>query len=408
MTLFKITGYSALILIFAYSGFSWLQGNENTYAKINKSHNVSIGDNWEKEKNDKMDWWKDAKFGMFIHWGLYSQLAGEWKGEAMKGRSNAEQIDLIMKIPNAEYEKTANFFNPVQFNAREWVKIAKEAGMKYMVITAKHQDGFSMFKTSYSDYNIVDATPFAKDPIAELAKECRIAGIKFGIYYSQARDYHVAGANWNTHGNTWDFPPQTQEDFESYFYGKVFHQVKELLTNYGDISLMWFDVPYKTTNKMSRDLRSLVLSLRPQCIINSRIGNDEGDYVSLPDREIADKSVDFEWETCATMNDTWGYSKYDNNWKSVKTLVYQLVDVVSKGGNYLLNVGPTGEGLIPGPSIVRLKEMGSWINVNREAIFDTKTLNLTSQKDSIIYLMSNDGKKGMPLPSIGQEIPLHW
>ncbi len=173
----------------------------------------------------KLKWWTDARFGMFVHWGLYSLAAGEWNGEIMRGNGYAEQINSNMKIPNAEYEQLASKFNPVDFNAKEWVNYAISAGMKYLIITAKHQDGFAMFHSKASGYNIVDATLYKEDPLFELAKAARKAGLKFGFYYSNARDYHVAGANWNTHGNTWDFTKQTEDDFKKYYYGLVFDQV---------------------------------------------------------------------------------------------------------------------------------------------------------------------------------------
>ena len=319
---------------------------------------------------EKLRWWTDARFGMFIHWGLYSIPAGEWKGEVMPLRKYAEQINLAMKIPNAEYEQLADEFNPVDFNAEEWVNYAKKAGMKYMVITAKHQEGFAMFHSKVSAYNVVDATPFNRDPISELAAAAKKAGLKFGFYYSNARDYHVAGANWNTHGNTWDFPPQSEEDFKAYYYGLVFDQVEELLTNYGEIDVLWFDVPYKLTEQMSKDLKSHVLSLQPNCIINGRIGNNMGDYFSTGDNAMPDSVIKNPWETCVAMNGSWGYSKHHHDWKSSNTLIKILIESVSKGGNYLLNVGPTGLGSFDDNSNRILRDIGNWMKANSSSIYN--------------------------------------
>lgn len=313
---------------------------------------------------------KALKFGLFIHWGLYAQLAGTWKGKQIPAaRPYAEQIDLTFKIPNQEYAQTADSFRAARFDAARWVSEAKQAGVKYVVFTAKHQDGFAMFGSTYGHYNVVDATPFARDPLRALAKECHKQGLKLGVYYSDARDYHEAGANWNTYGNTWDFPPQTKEDFKRYFYRKVFHQVRELLTRYGDITLMWFDVPYKLTPEMSRDLRKLVRSLQPECLVNSRIGNNYGDYLSLSDNAIPTEPIAEPWETCMTMNDSWGYAAHDHHFKSPGQLITHLVEVASKGGNFLLNVGPDGQGVFPPESRHILEEMGAWLNKNGASIY---------------------------------------
>ena len=323
-----------------------------------------------KNNYSKLQWWSESRFGMFIHWGLYSIPAGEWNGEVMPLRKYAEQINLAMKIPNAEYEKLAKEFNPIEFNAEEWVDHAVKAGMKYMVITAKHQDGFAMFHSKVSDYNVLDATPFNRDPLSELAVAAKKAGLRFGFYYSNARDYHVPGANWNTHGNTWDFPPQSEKDFKEYYYNLVFDQVEELLTNYGEIDIMWFDVPYKLTEKMSKDLKSHVLSFQPNCIINGRIGNDLGDYHSTGDNGMPERLINKPWETCVSMNGSWGYSKHHHDWKSSKQLIKTLIESVSKGGNYLLNVGPTGLGSFDDNSIKILRDIGTWMKINSSSIYN--------------------------------------
>lgn len=310
---------------------------------------------------DKMQWWREAKFGMFIHWGLYAIPAGVWEDKAIPGIG--EWIMFTARIPIKEYEKLAEQFNPVRFNAEEWVGIAKQAGMRYLVITAKHHDGFCMFDTKYTDYNIVKATPFKRDPLKELSQACQKEGIRFGFYYSQMLDWHHPDGM----GNYWDFDP-AKKNFSKYLREYVMPQLEELLTNYGPIGVVWFDIDTPTP-ELARELREFVLSIQPETIISGRIGQNLGDYQERGDNEIPQTIVPGDWETPATINDTWGYKSYDHNWKSTGQLIYNLVDIVSKGGNYLLNVGPTAEGVIPEPSVVRLKEMGEWLWLNGESIY---------------------------------------
>jgi alpha-L-fucosidase len=357
-----------------------------------------------KEARLKLKWWTEARFGMFIHWGLYSLAAGEWNGEIMRGNGYAEQINSNMKIPNAEYDQLASKFNPVGFNAEEWVNYAISAGMKYIIITAKHQDGFAMFHSKASNYNVVDATLYKKDPLLELANAAHKAGLKFGFYYSNARDYHVAGANWNTHGNTWDFSKQTEDDFKNYYYGLVFDQVKELLTNYGKIDILWFDVPYKLTERMSSDLKEYVLSLQPECIINGRIGNNQGDYVSFGDNAIPDRSYESPWEACITMNDTWGYSKYDNNWKDSRQLLKLLIESVSKGGNLLLNVGPTGMGVFDKNATAILANIEAWMKLYHRSIYNCTSAPATFMIPDKCMLTYNSEAKRLFIHLIDSQI----
>ncbi len=379
----KVTAIFLFSLAFAAGGYA-----QHTERPENRDQWIREGDS---TREARLEAFSDLKFGMFIHWGLYAQLGGEWKGKAIPpNRPYAEQINLTMRIPNAEYEQLARLFNPTAFDAKEWVRMAKGAGMQYMVFTAKHQEGFSMFDSPCTTYDIVDATPFGRDPVRELAEACKEAGLKFGLYYSNARDFHEAGANWNANGNTWDFPAQTEADFEAYFYGKVFCEVSALLRQYGEIELLWFDVPYKLNERMSRDLKELVTSIQPNCLVNSRIGNGYGDYISLGDNEIARQTLPATWETCMTINDTWGYSRHDHRWKTPETLIRQLAEVSSKGGNYLLNVGPMGNGRFPDTAKRTLEAIGRWMEGHRDAIVATRPSLVRQQSDRWVCTVRGD------------------
>ncbi|HXU80568.1 MAG TPA: alpha-L-fucosidase [Polyangia bacterium] len=321
----------------------------------------------------RLQWWSEARFGMFIHWGLYAQDGCYWKGQDGK----TEHMMRHLKIPLVEYAKIATEFNPVKFDANEWVRIAKGAGMKYMVITSKHHDGFAMWKSPSSDYNIVARTPWKRDPIKELAEATRKQGLKFGVYYSLGRDWQDPDVPTKDgyRSNTWDYPDESKKVFARYFERKVKPQVKELLTQYGPIAVMWFDTPETITKAQSEELVRLIHSLQPNTIVNARVGNRLGDY-AVQEQKIPEGGEPHPWETCMTLNGHWGFKKDDQNWKPTETLVRNLVDIVSKGGNFLLNVGPTGEGLIPPPSVERLKQVGQWMKVNGEAIGGTTTCSL--------------------------------
>src|SRR5271157_1993222 len=315
-----------------------------------------------KSQDEKMKWFRDAKFGLFIHWGLYCIPAGEWKGQPIAGIG-----ELIMnraKIPVKEYEQLATQFNPVKFNADEWAQMAQDAGMKYIVITSKHHDGFAMYHSEVSKYNIYDATPFHRDPLKELAAACARHHIKFGFYYSQAQDWHEP----NGAGNTWDFGPDPQKDFDQYLRSKAEPQVKELLTNYGPICLIWFDTPRMMDGDRSQRFIDIVHGMQPATLIDGRLGA-KGDYVSMGDNRIPDKVVEGDWEVPATLNHTWGFKKDDTDWKTPEDIAFKLVDIASKGGNYLLNVGPTSEGIIPQASQDNLRAVGRWLKVNGEAVY---------------------------------------
>ena len=317
----------------------------------------------EAARRKRLEWWREARFGMFIHWGLYAVPAGEWKGRPIPGLG--EWIMNHGQIPIAEYEQLAKQFDPEKFNADEWVAIAKNAGVKYIAITSKHHDGFAMFGSKASKYNIVDATPFHRDPLKELAAACRKAGIRLGFYYSQTQDWHEPDGV----GNTWDFPDESKKNFDKYFQEKVIPQVRELLTGYGPVALIWFDTPRNITKEQSQELADLVHKLQPNCLVSGRVGHGLGDYDSAGDNQITVGKVNRDWETPVTLNDTWGFKKDDNNWKPTSILIQQMAKVASRGGNYLLNVGPTSEGVIPQPSVERLAAVGQWMKVNGESIY---------------------------------------
>ena len=319
----------------------------------------------DSSQPDRLQWWTEARFGMFVHWGIYTVPAGEWNGQQIEGLG--EWIMNRARIPVHDYEKLAGQFNPVQFDAEKWVSIAKKAGMKYITITAKHHDGFAMYGSKVTPYNIVDATPFHRDPMKELAAACQRNGLRLCFYYSQTQDWHEPDAV----GNDWDFPDEGSKNFQEYYDEKVIPQVRELLTNYGPTGLIWFDTPRNITVEQSQKLADLVHMLQPRCLVSGRVGHGLGDYDSVGDNQISVGTVKRPWETPVTINDTWGFKKNDHNWKSARVLIQQLATTASRGGNYLLNVGPTSEGVIPPESVERLQEMGKWMDANGESIYAT-------------------------------------
>jgi alpha-L-fucosidase len=317
------------------------------------------------QRDARMNWWRQARFGMFIHWGVYSVPAGAYHGSRVPDLG--EWIMCNGKIPMAAYQAFAREYNPVKYDPDQWVQLASEAGMKYIVITAKHHDGFANFDTKATDWSIVKATPYGQDVLKPLAAACRKYGLKLGFYYSQAQDWNNGGAECN---GKWD--PAQDHDMDDYIDKVAVPQVRELLSNYGEFpAVLWWDTPCDMTQARAAKLIEL-LKLKPGIIHNNRLGGDYKGDTETPEQSIpATGFQGRDWETCMTMNDTWGFKSYDTNWKSTETIVRNLVDIASKGGNYLLNVGPTSEGLIPGPSIERLKAVGAWMKVNGDAIYAT-------------------------------------
>lgn len=325
-----------------------------------------------------MQWWKDSRFGMFIHWGLYAVPAGEWKGAT----NHAEWIRTTAQIPLEEYNQFVSQFNPVQFNAEAWVQMAKDAGMKYITITSKHHDGFCLWDSKQTDFDIM-STPFRRDILKELANACRkISGIKLCFYHS-IMDWHHPDYNQR---REWEKDrPAEGTDREKYImYMK--NQLKELVTDYGDIGVIWFDGEWENfwTHEDGKDLYNYVRSLKPGIVINNRVDKGrsgmagmttEGDYggdFGTPEQEIPETGLPgVDWESCMTMNNNWGYNKADKNFKSAKELIQKLADIASKGGNFLLNIGPKADGTFPQESIDRLKAIGNWMKINGESIYGT-------------------------------------
>lgn len=319
------------------------------------------------------------RLGLFIHFGVYSLPGGEWNGKTIPGEQG-EWIMNYLQIPIREYEKIASRFHPAEFDADKVVRLAHDAGMRYIVITSKHHDGFAMFRSKWDRYNIYDWAGFGRDIVGELAAACKKHGVKLGLYYSQALDWHEPHAGgWHvgpyglspSWGNIWDYPDNSVKRFELYFEKKVRPQITELLTNYGDIFLMWFDTPLTISAQQSGELYSLVKSLQPDCLVNSRIGNGKGDYGSLGDNEIPTVPLAKPYESPMTLNDTWGYNRLDDNWKSGQEIIGMLAKLASRNVNFLVNIGPTGSGEIPGRSVEILEDLAKWMKLNGEGIHNT-------------------------------------
>ncbi len=369
------------------------------------------------DQDKKMAWWREAKFGMFIHWGPYCLLGGMYRGHK-QNRGGAEWIMNRCKVPVAEYQQITKGFNPTKYDAESWVKLAKKTGMKYIVITSKHHDGFAMFKSNASKYNIVDFTPYKKDVLDELAKACRKHNMKLGFYYSQAQDWNNPGGSvarkqmregWANpdstsidaytaaHNGRWD-PIQETATMEEYIDNVAIPQIKELLTNYGDVAVLWWDTPVRMSDAFAEKI-SAELAKYPQVIQNDRLKrpNFPGDY-KTPEGRVP-KAEDIEgvdWETCMNIGSSWGYKSWEDSWKSPEVLIRNLVTIAARGGNYLLNVGPTPEGEIPEQAIARLDAMGEWMKINGEAIYGTQRsliypawgecIRKDNKNNSILYL----------------------
>ena len=316
----------------------------------------------DKNKSKLFD---ESNFGMFIHMGLFSHLGGKWDNKTYYGIGEWIMNSRMANIPVDEYKAIAKEYNPKNFDAKQIVKVAKDAGMKYIIITSKHHEGFAMFNSEVDSFNIVTATPYAKDPMKELSAECRKQGLGFGFYYSHNQDWTAPGG---TRGLK-TYPNGTPATFEDYFYKKCLPQVREICTNYGQIDFVWFDTPGDMKKELIRELVETVNKLQPNAMLCSRVGYGYGDYVSQGDMEVPLRNISGLWETCDTNNDSWSYAWYDTNFKSPKELLNRLVSTVARGGTYLLNVGPDGNGVIPAIGAKFLKEVGVWIKKYPQVVY---------------------------------------
>ena len=319
------------------------------------------------ENAERGQLFEEGNYAMFIHWGLYSQLANQVDGKTYYGIGEWIMHPQMADIPPAEYKKLAGTFNPQKFDAGAIARLAKEAGMKYIIITSKHHDGFAMYDSKACGFNITAATPWAKDPMHELADACRAEGLGFGFYYSHNQDWTFPGG---------DGGPQVDEDgnpatFDDYFMKKCLPQVEEITSNYGPIELVWFDTPGKMPKKYVEQLVDVVRKNQPNALISGRAGHNLGDYETLGDMEVPHKNVPGMWESVDTTNDSWAYAWYDEYWKTPKEILRRLIGCVGRGGTYMLNIGPRGDGSVPERAARTLRESGAWIHRYPQVVYGT-------------------------------------
>ncbi|MEN8118386.1 MAG: alpha-L-fucosidase [Bacteroidota bacterium] len=352
----------------------------------------------------------ESNFGMFVHFGLYSHLAGKWKDKTYYGIGEWLMNTRVADIPVEEYKAVAKEYNPVNFNADSIAKLAKDAGMKYIIIGSKHHDGFAMFHSKVDKFNVVDATPFGRDMMKELSTACHEQGLGFGFYYSHYQDWTTPGG----HRGPKTYPDGTPATFEDYFYKKCKPQVEEICTNYGDLDFVWFDTPGNMKKELVIELVDLVRELQPNAMLCSRIGHGMGDYVSNGDMEVPSRNIGGLWETCDTNNDSWGYVWYDKNFKTPKEILHRLISTVARGGTYLFNIGPDGKGVVPELGASFLKKAGKWINKYPQVIYNASASpwghalpwgDVTTSGNSLflsVFEWPQDGK--LYLPGLESEI----
>ena len=351
-----------------------------------------------------------GNYAMFIHWGLYSQLGNKVDGETYYGIGEWIMNQRMAGIPIAEYKKLANNFNPVDFDARAIAKLARDAGMKYIVITAKHHDGFAMYESQACDFNIVDATPWGKDPMKDLAAACREEGLGFGFYYSHNQDWTFPGGGGGPQVDASGKPAT----FDDYFEKKCLPQVREITTQYGPIEIVWFDTPGKMPKHYVEKLVEVVHKNQPGALVSGRAGHELGDYQTLGDMEVPIVNVDGLWESVDTTNDSWAYAWYDENWKSPKQILERLVACVARGGTYMLNIGPRGDGSVSARCATALRHAGDWIARYPQVIYDVQgspwkhsmPWGDVTQKDNVLFLTVFEWPASgeLYLPNIEQDV----
>ena len=371
-----------------------------------------------QQDDDRMEWWRADRFGLFIHWGLYAIPAGEYEGKLVE--SLGEWIMHFARIPRADYEKFAAQFNPQAFDADAWVRMAKYAGMKYVVVTTKHHDGFCLFDAPNSTYDIVDGTPYGRDVLKELGAACQRHGLKFCTYYSIMDWHHPSQIpKLDENGKPLWNSSRMAEGRKAEYVGYMKEHLHALVTEY-KTHVLWFDGEWPDwwTDEDGRELYRWLRSLNPELIVNNRVGtgrkgmsgfSQQGSFAGdfgTPEQEIPATGVESDWESCMTMNDTWGYRIDDHEWKSSETLIRNLIDIASKGGNFLLNVGPKADGTFPEASVERLRDMGQWMSVNGESIYGTQAAlfrpdwGRVTRKEGTLYLhvfdWPEDGRLVMP------------